>query len=64
MEGFFFLEGFIQWCSDHFLEVKKTNEMVIDCSKNKISVPLSDINIDQIEMVSTHKSLGVETGNQ
>lgn len=38
--------------------------MVIDCSKNKISVPLSDINGDQIEMVSTHKYLGVETGDQ
>lgn len=48
----------------HFLEVKKTNEMVIDCSKNKISVPLSDINGDQIAMVSTHKYLGVETGDQ
>lgn len=61
---FFFLEGFIQWCSDHFLEVKRTNEMVIDCSKNKISLPLSDRNGDQIEMVSTHEYLGIETGDQ
>ncbi len=67
MEGFDReIEGFIQWCSDHFLEVnaKKTKDMVIDFSKSKVIVPPSNINGEEIERVTTYKYLGVEIDSQ
>uniref|UniRef100_A0A9J7XIF0 Reverse transcriptase domain-containing protein n=1 Tax=Cyprinus carpio carpio TaxID=630221 RepID=A0A9J7XIF0_CYPCA len=56
------LQGFTQWCTEHFLEinVKKTKEMVINFSKNRMIVPPSNINGELVERVSTYKYLGVE----
>lgn len=56
------LQGFTHWCSENFLEinVKKTKEMVINFSKNKITVPSSEINGELVERVATYKYLGVE----
>lgn len=55
------LQGFTQWCSENFLEinVKKTKEMVINFSKNRMIVPPSNINGELVERVSTYKYLGV-----
>ncbi|KAK0146668.1 RNA-directed DNA polymerase from mobile element jockey [Merluccius polli] len=56
------VQGFINWCSDNFLQVnvKKTKEMLIDFSKKGILVSPSEINGEQIERVSSYKYLGIE----
>lgn len=60
------IEGFIQWCSNNFLEVNvsKTKEPVIDFDKNGFTVPPLQISGELVELVSTYKYLEAQTNWQ